>query len=231
MRIFFGIPVSGSVLLDEGESLHLARVLRTEAGETVHVCDGEGHMYRCEVVLPHHKRSELRVLAEEEVPHVHTGLHIAFAPTRHNDRTDWFLEKAVELGVRSITPLRTTNSEKVKFNAERAQKILVAGLKQSGNVFLPRLHPLSDWESFLAKNTLPLALAYCGPEQKTGLPAWAADKTEVCVCIGPEGDFTAAEAAAAKERGAAVVELGKHRLRTETAALWVAAWFYGRTIK
>jgi len=231
VRIFFGIPENGQVLLDEGESLHLARVLRINAGETVYVCDGAGSLYLCRVEQPHHKRSQLLVLEREERPQSSTGLHIAFAPTRYNDRNDWFLEKAAELGLRSITPLRTTNSEKVKFNAERAQKILIAGLKQSGNVWLPQLNPLCDWDTFIQQNKLPLAVAYCGNEPKTGLPAWAENRSEACVCIGPEGDFTGSEVQKAFEKGAELVHLGQHRLRTETAALWVAAWFYGKTIK
>ncbi len=228
MVIFHGQAEGGMIELAESESLHLNKVLRIQSGTMVWVYDGRGTVYEARVVQSHPKHSILEVVQYEVFTAPKVGVSIAIAPTKQNDRFDWFLEKSVELGARAIYPIRTRNSEKVKFNKERAQRILLAGMKQSKNVFMPELHELQSFEQCMGLG-FDMGLAYCGDGDKMSVKAFEEKHREkdILFFIGPEGDFTEEEVTAFLERGGDLVSLGEHRLRTETAAIHVLSWFYG----
>lgn len=226
MVIFYGKEENGRVLLDEGESLHLAKVLRIEIGEKVQVLDGMGTMFACEVERSHPKQSILKVEKKSFEERVGAGISIAIAPTKGNDRFDWFLEKSVELGVKKIYPLKTKRMEKIKFNRERSEKILVAGMKQSANRYLPEIAELSTIDEVLKEDGVK-AIGFCGAGEKVRLKELEINGEELIFFIGPEGDFTEDEVEKVLGVGGKLVELGSNRLRTETAAIHVLSWFYG----
>jgi 16S rRNA (uracil1498-N3)-methyltransferase len=144
---------------------------------------------------------------------------MAVAPLKSNDRFEWFLEKATELGVAEIIPILCEHGERVKCNMERWERVILAAVKQSMNPFKPVLHEPVLFSEFLASNTRKTYFAHCAEGPKNPLSKGLGMEKEICICIGPEGDFSAAEIQLALNAGYLPVSLGDLRLRTETAAL------------
>ena len=119
---------------------------------------------------------------------------MAVAPTKNIDRFEWFLEKAVEVGVTRIVPLRCDHSERRSINDERARRIVVSAMKQSLKAFLPQLDPMTPFAEFVAATVAPVRLiAHCAksPDEKIYLPRAVGKGIESVIMIGPEGDFLA----------------------------------------
>ena len=219
MNIFYCHNVLGPVLLlDENESQHAVKVLRLSAGDHVLVMDGKGSICTAEIINPHHKKCECKVLEKSISPKRPFHLHLAIAPTKLNDRMEWFLEKAPEIGVEEITPVICARSERRQTNHERFNKVLVAAMKQSMNPWLPVLNEQQDLGKFLAQNE-PGFIAHCMNSSRTALKNTNLDSTRITVLIGPEGDFTEAEVLTALQKQWTPVSLGETRLRPETAGL------------
>ena len=231
MHTFFAPDLSGaSYTLPEDESKHAVRVLRLGAADVVELLDGRGGRYQAAVAEANPKRCQLRITAQELVPPRSYFTHIAVAPTKNLDRMEWFVEKAVEIGVERITFLRCARSERRELKLDRLEKIAISALKQSGQTWLPQLDGLTDFTAFVAGAT-PAAtfIAHLEEGERTALAAVAGAGPGCCVLIGPEGDYTPAEIALALGRGIRPVTLGASRLRTETAAL--AAVFTAQLVR
>src|SRR5688572_21849623 len=167
MNVFYAPFVDNDVfILDENESQHAVKVLRLNAGEHVLVMDGKGTI--CNVIIsnPHPKKCECKLLERNKTDKRPFHLHIAIAPTKMNDRMEWFLEKATEIGVEEITPVICDHSERRHTNHERFQKVLVAAMKQSLNPWLPILNEQEDLEKFLLRNE-PGFIAHCMNGEKS----------------------------------------------------------------
>ncbi|GAB3294532.1 RsmE family RNA methyltransferase [Hymenobacter tenuis] len=206
--------------LPEDESKHAVRVLRLTTGDAVVLVNGSGGVYQAEVETADAKRCRLRVVSEEQVPRRAYHVHVAVAPTKNLDRMEWLVEKAVEMGVDTMTFLRCARSERRELKLERLQKIAVSALKQSGQAWLPELTELTDFTRFLpTANPATTFIAHLEDGERTPLARVAAAADGCCVLIGPEGDFTPQEIEAAFALGIRPVTLGASRLRTETAAL------------
>ena len=211
--------------LGEEESKHCIRVLRLRRGDTLHLTDGRGTLYRCEIAEEDARRCTVRVVERfpdyERMPY---RLTMAVAPTKNADRFEWFLEKATEVGVSAIVPLETEHSERRVFKPERAGKVITAAMKQSLKAYRPELHPLTPFREAAAR---PFDgrkfIAHCAPALspagKIYLPATLRKGEAALVFIGPEGDFSAEEIAFACANGFEEITLGTQRLRTETAAV------------
>ena len=213
-------PTAATYQLSEEESKHAVRVLRLSVGDEVALVDGRGGLYVAAVAEANPKRCQLRISQHTHVAPRPHFTHVAVAPTKNLDRMEWFVEKAVEIGVERITFLRCARSERRELKLERLEKIAVSALKQSGQAWLPQLDELTDYAAFL--NTLSpdtAFIAHLADGERTALSSVAAAGAGCCVLIGPEGDFTPAEIALARARGIRPVTLGASRLRTETAAL------------
>ncbi len=224
MHTFYAPELSGtSYTLPEDESKHAVRVLRLGVGDAVELLDGRGSRYAAAVADANPKRCQLRITHQETVAPRPYFTHIAVAPTKNLDRMEWFLEKAVEVGVERITFLRCARSERRELKLERLEKIAISAMKQSGQAWLPQLDELTDYASFVQHVAPDTAyIAHLADDERTALSSVAATGAGCCVLIGPEGDFTPAEIAQARERGIRPVTLGASRLRTETAALAAA---------
>ena len=221
MHTFFAPDLRGpTYTLPEDESKHAVRVLRLGPGDYVELLDGRGGRYQAAVADANPKRCQLRITAHEQVPPRAYFTHVAVAPTKNLDRLEWFVEKAVEVGVERISFLRCARSERRELKLERLEKIAISALKQSGQTWLPQLDELTDYTAFL-KETEPATtfIAHLEAGERTDLSQVVAAAPRCCVLIGPEGDFTPAEIALALSLGIRPVTLGASRLRTETAAL------------
>ena len=221
MHIFYTPDIQNSPELPEEETAHAVRVLRLQPGDEVMLTDGTGNFYRARISLIAHKRCLVDIVETVPQPPLWSGhLHIAMAPTKNMDRTEWFAEKATEIGIDELTFLNCRYSERKVLNTERIAKILVSALKQSLKARLPRLNEMTDFKTFIQQ---PFSgqkfIAHCHEGEKTPLKDAVHKGEEVVVLIGPEGDFSEEEVHLAEEAGFIPVSLGPSRLRTETAAL------------
>ena len=202
------------------ESRHLINVLRKKFGDLIHVTDGKGLEWIGEII----DINTRKVIGKKSQFILHknniTPLHIAIAPTKNNDRFEWFLEKATEIGVSEITPIICNHSERKAIKPNRLNKILINGIKQSAQFFLPILNPIISFEAFIKKDLPKIKLmAHCQKGNKLPLQQVRNLDNEVLIMIGPEGDFSHIEIENAQNQYFTEVSLGSQRLRTETAGL------------
>lgn len=211
--------------LPADEAYHAVRVLRMKPGDEMVLMDGVGTFFKAEVAVasPHH--CVYRVVEEmPQLPQWHGRYHIAMAPTKLMDRTEWMLEKVTEIGVDEVSLLNCGNSERRVAKPARLEKILVSAMKQSRKAWKPVLNDMAAFRKFVSE---PLGgmkfIAHCYEEiPRTYLydELCGRDVSEaVTVLIGPEGDFTPDEVRMAVDAGYVSVHLGQSRLRTETAAM------------
>ena len=244
MEVFFAYEADGRFCrLDADESGHCCRVLRHRAGDEIHVIDGLGTMFRCRLTDDNPKGAEAEVL--EAFPgwggHPYR-LTVACCPTKNNDRFEWFVEKATEVGVDRIVPTIGERSERKVYKTDRAARIALSATKQSLKSRIPEIAEpisvkdfiqISPLASLGRNDSTPLKLiAYCfeGDTKRISIQdaLKAYEGNEVTILIGPEGDFSPEEAHLAVENGYIPVHLGASRLRTETAAVLAAAAVYLR---
>lgn len=224
---------SGANELPEEEAQHAVRVLRMEMGDEMMLMDGEGSFYRAVVTEATKKRCLYRI--EEALPQNRQWqphLHLAMAPTKNMDRTEWLAEKATEIGFDELTFLKCRWSERTVVKTERVEKILVSAMKQSHKAWKPLLNEMTDFKVFLQKmenrekengRVMQKFICHCYEEEGLGEKVALKDAVkrgeDVLVLVGPEGDFSIDEVKMAEANGFQSVSLGQSRLRTETAAL------------
>tara|TARA_B100001287_G_scaffold84133_1_gene70243 strand:+ start:2793 stop:3485 length:693 start_codon:yes stop_codon:yes gene_type:complete len=209
-----------SIVLDENDSKHAIKVLRLKKDDLVDINDGCGTKINGVIIDADPKKTKVKVLKK-----VHSKkpilLGLAFCPTKNNDRNDWIIEKATEIGVTDFHPIYSQNSERRKFNENRMKKITISAIKQSGNLWLPKIHPLISFNSFLEKKFLynNKLMAHCKDGVKSELKKITNNNDSQVIIIGPEGDFTYEEISSAEKYGFKMISLGTNRLRTETACI------------
>ncbi len=223
MQLFYDPNISGvQYELGPEESRHIVQVLRKKVGDELMVTDGKGFRYHAEIVEAGKRSCLLKVNSREEVLSNSNHIHIAVAPTKSMDRLEWFVEKAVEIGVGEISFIYCNRSERKNLKIQRVEKILIAAMKQSGRCVLPKINDavnLVNWiKAVGAENKF---IAHCVDSENKQLlkDQPFEDCEQTCILIGPEGDFTPQEIELTVKYGFQPVSLGEARLRTETAAL------------
>ena len=213
--------------LPEEEALHATRVLRMKEGDPMVLIDGEGTFFDAVVTLATQRRCLYEICEERpQQPQWRGRLHIAMAPTKMMERTEWFVEKATEVGVDAFSFLDCQFSERTVLKTPRIEKIVVAAVKQSRKAWMPAISEMQPFKDFVGSHTQGRRyIAHCYDEvprvnlfDELRRTDSRADE-ETLVMIGPEGDFSIDEVRAAVDAGFVSVDLGKSRLRTETAAL------------
>ena len=230
MELFYAYEVNGRFCrLDAEESSHCVRVLRHRAGDEVDVIDGQGTLYHCRLTQDSPKGAEAEILSQQADWGAHPyRLTLGCCPTKNNDRFEWFVEKATELGVDRIVPLIGEHSERKVYKTERALRIALSATKQSLKARIPEIAEPLSVKDFLchserSEESLRL-IAYCfedetHPRQSIRQVLESSSARDITILIGPEGDFSSEEAQLAIGRGYVPVHLGASRLRTETAAV------------
>ena len=224
MHYFYSPDISQPlVTLSNEESEHCVRVMRHREGDVVRITDGCGHLAEAVVVEAHPKKCllEIREAITDNLL-THNGLHLAIAPTKNTDRMEWLLEKAIEIGICSLTFLQCDHSERTHLNLDRMQRLSIAALKQSQTTWLPPLK-MMKFTDFIQQNKDTQAdkfIAWCDENNQRQLVDMPRQFSEMILLIGPEGDFSEKEIALARESGYTEVKLGNRRLRTETAGLY-----------
>ena len=211
--------------LPEEEAHHAASVLRMKVGDRIGLLDGKGVSALADLV----EVGKRRVVAEvrertQQPPERAARIHLAVAPTKHMDRYEWFVEKAVEIGVDRISPLITTRSERSKLRVDRLHRVAISAMKQSQRTWLPQVDEPIKLNELLA-TALPAQrlFGWCEGERISVMKAYGTT-SDVLLLIGPEGDLTVEEADQLRKAGFQAVSLGEARLRTETAALAACTW-------
>ena len=214
------------VTLSPEESHHLARVLRVEAGQELSLFDRQGTRAEGTIEAVTKKEVTVRVTARETVEPPAVEITLIQAVCKP-DRFEMILQKATELGVRTIQPVTTQNTSlptgKIQKMAERGETIIRNAAQQCGTAWLPKLLPLKKLPevSFGSSVTLVGSLHPNAKPFKESFRALEQSGIHrVALLIGPEGDFTEEEVNAAVETGAIPVTFGKQILRTETAAIF-----------
>ncbi len=225
MQLFFDKNIQQNDMqftFDKMESKHIIRVLRKKEGDILQITNGKGFLFTSEINIANDKKCLVIIIKEECFKRqFNYKLHIAIAPTKNNQRLEWFLEKATEIGISEITPIICDNSERKIVKQDRLEKVLVSAMKQSNRFYLPKLNEVISFKEFVKqKKSDNLFIAHCEEAtNKISFKSELQDKNKITLLIGPEGDFSITEINEALQNNYQPVSLGNSRLRTETAAL------------
>jgi 16S rRNA (uracil1498-N3)-methyltransferase len=224
VNIFYCSNISSKeALLSQEESAHCIRVLRLNKGDRVLLIDGRGGMFEAIISSPDPKQCRLEITGSLPVPPTRNfNLHVAIAPTKSLDRFEWFIEKAVEIGIDTITPLLCQRSERRVLKTDRLHKLIIATMKQAMIPYLPVLNELTDYKILIDTITGSQRnrfIAHCEESEKKTLRNVLTPGSDVVILIGPEGDFSPEEIGLAINNNFIPVSLGCNRLRTETAGI------------
>ncbi|WP_269684443.1 16S rRNA (uracil(1498)-N(3))-methyltransferase [Flavobacterium lacustre] len=223
MQLFYNPNINETTeyfSFDKEESKHIIKVLRKKDTDILFVTNGLGFLFKTEITLASDSKCTVQIISFEKKEESKFKLHLAVAPTKMNDRFEWFLEKATEIGIHEITPIICDRSERKVINAERFDKIILSAMKQSNELFLPKLNNAVTFKEFIKQQNKGLQLiAHCEETDKKTLKSVLKPNENVTLLIGPEGDFSEKEIALALKNNYIPVSLGNTRLRTETAAV------------
>jgi 16S rRNA (uracil1498-N3)-methyltransferase len=223
MAFFFSRNISedcSSLYLVDDDHIHCTKALRLSFGTPISVIDGRLSLYHCTIQDIERHRTFCKIHDISKYEPIPILRSIAIAPTKNAARLEWFIEKAVEIGIDTIYIFHSTRTERKTVNLSRIEKLMIAALKQSERVLLPEVKVLKNIKE-LEKET-----KYYDCKMIAHLDVGTVDMRSVemagknsLLLIGPEGDFTPEEIDFFASRNYISVSLGNFRLRTETAAL------------
>lgn len=212
----------GLINLSAETSNHCVKVLRMQREEEIALTNGRGMLIKALLENADRKRSIAKIISHQQFPKPEKHVSIAISPLKNAGRMEWFLEKATEIGVSTIRLINCARTERSYYKPERFKNILVGAMLQSKQVYLPELHEPEDYSRAISKGVYQQKfIAHCIDEMKTPLSSVNLQQSAQ-ILIGPEGDFTTEEIKMALDTGYVPVELGRNRLRTETAGIVAA---------
>ena len=223
MRLFYNKNLTeddSRLIIEREESRHIVRVLRKKVGDTIYVTNGKGVLFTTKIDVINKNNTELKVINSKKESKSKFHINIAVAPTKNNDRIEWFIEKSTEIGINTISTILCEKSERKKIKMDRLEKIIISAMKQSLQLHKPILQELVSFEGFI-KNCKSdnKFIAHCKESEKLFLNNCKLKAKTISVLIGPEGGFSDNEIDLAEKHGFISVSLGNNRLRTETAAI------------
>lgn len=224
MQLFYHPDIQPSdtqLSFPRDESKHIVKVLRKREGDVLHITNGKGAVFQTQITHADPNKCQVTIVDHSIAAPVRPCLHLMVAPTKMNDRYEWFLEKATEIGIQQVTPVICEHSERTIIKKDRFQRVVQSAMKQSLQAYLPRLEEQKDFAQVVSR---PFEgqkfIAHCESGMERQHLSQALEKnTDAIILIGPEGDFSADEIAQALDHGWIPVSLGNSRLRTETAAV------------
>ncbi|MCF6308572.1 MAG: 16S rRNA (uracil(1498)-N(3))-methyltransferase [Flavobacteriaceae bacterium] len=225
MQLFYNPSITENfkeILFDKEESRHIFKVFRKKEGDQLMLTNGKGYFFKVKLLQSNPKHCVAKVISVENKEPLPYYLHLAVAPTKLNDRYEWFLEKATEIGISEITPIICEHSERKVVKLERFEKKIQSAMKQSLHAYLPKINEAISIKDFLKnqiENSNQKLIAHCEETDKKTLKSVLNKGQSTILLIGPEGDFSVNEIQLAIEVGFVPVSLGNTRLRTETAAI------------
>ncbi|HYK47401.1 MAG TPA: RsmE family RNA methyltransferase [Parafilimonas sp.] len=233
---FYEENIQGPVhTLTEETSRHCVQVLRMKNAEQLQLTDGKGNLFFA--TISDANKKHCKVVVDNLRGHVDSApgtkkVCIAISLLKNPSRFEWFLEKAAEIGVAEIIPLICEHTEKENFRYERMNNILISAMLQSRQTWLCELRQPEKFDDAIDSASPGLKLiAHCAEEKKENIADMARIVNNVCILIGPEGDFSRREIQAATEKNFIPVSLGNTRLRSETAGLVAATLLMNERIR
>ena len=177
MQLFYNAEITSQtqqVTFDKTESKHIVRVLRKKEGDTIFITNGNGQLFSSQIEIANDKRCLVNITKIENFEkHWNYYLHIAIAPTKLNDRFEWFLEKATEIGIDEITPIICDHSERKILKSQRMEKIIHSAAKQSLKYHFPKLNEPITFSEFLnSPFEGQLFIAHCEETNKKSLKVY-----------------------------------------------------------
>mgnify|MGYP000433075689 CR=1 FL=1 len=223
MRLFYNKDLSkddSKVIINREESKHIIKVLRKKVGDIIFITNGKGILFTTKIKVINKNSTELKIIDSKHEAKSKFQVNIAVAPTKNNDRIEWFVEKSTEIGVNTISTVMCEKSERKKIKIERLEKITISAMKQSLQLYKPIIQELISFEEFIKNcESENKFIAHCKENEKLFLGDCELNSNTITVLIGPEGGFSQKEIGLAEENGFISVSLGNNRLRTETAAI------------
>lgn len=221
------LPHHGSAFeLPPDAAHHALRVLRLRENDPVQIFDGAGNALDAiisEIVGKRVVLDKLKPCASEPPPPLRIVLAQAMCSS---EKMDWVVQKATELGTAEIQPVQTRRSvaklagDRIEKRAAHWHNVIIAACEQCGRNSLPQIHAPQEFSAWLAQlRDTPAAKFMLSPESAATLHEQPKPQGDVVLLIGPEGGFSADETKMAHLAGFISIRLGRHVLRTETAAL------------
>ena len=225
-QFFYSDHVFGeTIILPEDEAHHALKVLRKHQGDSIIVVDGKGGWYKTVLETDKIQNCKLKIVdRKKEFGKSNHYIHIAMAPPKSHDRAEWFVEKAVEIGIQEISFVITQYSERSNIKMNRLKSRAVSSMKQSLKAYLPQINDMLTISDFveICSNSEKY-VGYLRDEKANFMLNSARSGNNYCVLIGPEGDFTMEEISLAKQNSFSPIHLGNNCLRTETAGVYAAS--------
>jgi 16S rRNA (uracil1498-N3)-methyltransferase len=221
-QLFYSYKIyDDKILLPKDEAHHCLRVLRKQSGDTIMVVDGKGNYYKTLIETEDLHDCQLKIIdCREKFGYKNHYIHIAMAPPKNHSRVEWFVEKAVEIGIQEISFILTENSERRNIKIRRIQKRAISSMKQSLKAYLPAINEMVSMIGFLTNCTnKERYIGHLDTTNKNLLFHKAIPKSNYCVLIGPEGGYSSDEIKEAQKYEFQSISLGDSRLRTETASI------------
>lgn len=223
MQLFYNPDIdqhTQQLSFSRDESKHIVKVLRKSVGDALQITNGKGWLFNAEISGADIKNCVVVITSKSFQEPKPYRLHLAVAPTKMNDRYEWFLEKATEIGIDTITPIICDHSERKVIKTDRFEKILQSAMKQSLHYYMPHLNETLTFNEFVSKEIKGQKfIAHCEESDRKSLKHELKSTENVTLLIGPEGDFSNREIELAISQKFVPVTLGNMRLRTETAAV------------
>ena len=216
----------GQIKLAGTEAHHLLSVMRAKVGDRVELFDGLGATASGEIVAATNKSATVRILETAPAPAASGPKLTLVTAVPKGERFRWLVEKATELGVERLVPLAAARSVVLpgRGKLETMQQTVIAACKQSGRNVLMKIDRVTTWDEFVARDPAAGPAVIAHPSGQTIAEFLQVPiERDVTAVVGPEGGFTEAEIESATAAGARLVSLGTNILRTETAAVAMAA--------
>lgn len=216
------LKIDSTIIVPDPVARHLL-VLRLHNSSEIEIFNGRGGSYRCVIIEMTRKRTSIKILQYINdicrPPQCDIDLGLCIIA---NDKMDLALQKAVELGVRTITPLISMHSQKIVLDKqpkrlEHWQKIIISSCEQCGQNYLPRINLPIKFDQFITTTSSELKFILSPYGTPAILPPGR--PAEALILVGPEGGFSSTEIESAVTHGFSVLNLGSLTLRAETAAL------------
>lgn len=214
-----------TAILEKEEARH-CKVLRKQPGDALTLIDGKGGKYLGRLSGFSNEEARVNLESFELISRpARPVLRLCVSPTKQNERMEWMLEKAIEIGVDEIYFILSDHSEKFRINFDRLQRIAISAIKQSIQFYLPVLYGPVSFRELEMKDVV--LFAHCREDNSKQALSEALEKVNamaaITMMIGPEGDFSKEEIDWLSEKHAIPVSLGPNRLRTETACIYSLA--------
>ncbi len=218
------LPELGTVQLSDEAANHVGRVLRMQAGQSLVLFDGSGAQFTADIISAQ-KKSVTVAIQSKAIQHIESplDLHLGQVISR-GEKMEFTIQKAVELGVNTITPLISSrcgvklNEERFEKKHQQWQKIIISACEQSGRDVIPEIRPVMSLDAWTKESFDGIKLNL-HPRAEYSINTLPTPVQKVRLLIGPEGGLSQEEIAFAREHAFLDILLGPRVLRTETAAL------------